>query len=247
MEDQAMSEFKEYVAWDAPTRWFHWINVLAVVGLFATGLDILFDDVLRHSATGKVTLKDVHVSFGYLMAVNLLWRFVWAFFGNRYARWRAIVPGGPGYLTALRAYSASFLSGEPQQYVGHNPLARIAVALLFLLLLIQVLTGLVLAGTDLYWPPLGHLFAAWVAAPGVDPTLVGPGATELIDKTSYEAMRAFRSPFVEVHEYGFYALAVVIGLHILAVVVTEVHEGGSITSAMFTGRKILSRRPPDAP
>jgi hypothetical protein len=111
----------------------------------------------------------------------------------------------------------------------------------------QASTGLVLAGTDLYWPPFGHWFAAWVAAPGVDPTLVVPGATEMIDKTSYEAMRAFRSPFVEVHEYGFYALAVVIVLHILAVVVTEVHEGGSITSAMFTGRKVLSRRPPDAP
>jgi hypothetical protein len=49
-----------------------------------------------------VTLKDVHVSFGYVMAVNLLWRFAWAFFGNRYARWRAVVPGGPGYLTELR-------------------------------------------------------------------------------------------------------------------------------------------------
>jgi cytochrome b len=242
-----MTEYKEYVAWDVATRCFHWINVLAVIGLIATGVDLLFDVVFHHSAPGKVTLKDVHVSFGYVMAVNLLWRFVWAFFGNRYARWRAIVPGGPGYLAALRAYSASFLTGEPQQYVGHNPLARIAVALLFLLLLNQVVTGLVLAGTDLYWPPFGHWFAAWVAAPGVDPTLVVPGATELIDKASYDAMRAFRSPFVAVHEFGFYALAVVIVLHIIAVVVTEVHEGGSITSAMFTGRKILSRRPPDAP
>ena len=35
-------------------------------------------------------------------------------------------------------------------------------------------------------------------------------------------------------------------LHLIAVVVTEVHEGGSITSAMFTGRKILTREPPDA-
>jgi Ni/Fe-hydrogenase 1 B-type cytochrome subunit len=50
-----------------------------------------------------------------------------------------------------------------------------------------------------------------------------------------------------VHELGFYALAVLIVIHIAAVVITEVHEGGSITSAMFTGRKILSRRPPDAP
>jgi Ni,Fe-hydrogenase I cytochrome b subunit len=242
-----MTEYKEYVAWDAPTRWFHWINVLAVVGLIATGLDLLFDDLFHHSATGKVTLKDVHVMFGYVMATNLLWRFVWAFFGSRYAKWRAIVPGGPGYLRALRAYSASFLTGEPQQYVGHNPLARIGVALLFLLLLNQVVTGLVLAGTDLYWPPFGHWFAAWVAAPGADPTLVVPGATDLIDKASYDAMRSFRRPFVAVHELGFYALAVVIVLHIIAVVVTEVHEGGSITSAMFTGRKLLSRRPPDAP
>ena len=242
-----MTDYKEYVAWDAPTRWFHWINVLAIIGLIGTGLFVLFDDALGLSAPGKVTLKSVHVSLGYVMAVNLLWRFIWAFLGNRYARWRAIVPGGHGYPAALRSYTASFLSGEPQQYVGHNPLARIAVALLFLLLLIQIATGLVIAGTDLYWPPFGHWFAAWVAAPGVDPTQVAPGAVDLIDKSSYEAMRAFRSPFVEVHEYGFYALAVLIVLHVIAVVVTEIHEGGGITSAMFTGRKILSRPPPDTP
>ena len=31
-------KFQEYAAWDIPTRWFHWINVLAVIGLIATGL-----------------------------------------------------------------------------------------------------------------------------------------------------------------------------------------------------------------
>lgn len=241
-----MPDFKEYVAWDVPTRLFHWINALAVFGLLVTGLDILLDTLFHHSQSGKVALKGVHVLFGYLMAANLLWRFIWAFFGNRYARWRAIVPGGSGYLTALRAYAASFVAGEPQQYVGHNPLARIAVSLLFALLLMQATTGLVLAGTDLYWPPFGHWFAAWVAAPGVDPAVVAPGATDLIDKPAYDAMRAFRRPFVIVHEFGFYALAAVITMHIIAVVVTEVHEGGSIVSAMFTGRKILSRRPPDS-
>ena len=123
-----MTEYKEYVAWDAPTRWFHWINALAVVGLIGTGLIILFDNALGLSASGKVTLKSVHALFGYVMALNLLWRFAWAFFGGRYARWRAIVPAGAGYLAALRSYTASFLSGEPQQYVGHNPLARIGVS-----------------------------------------------------------------------------------------------------------------------
>jgi cytochrome b len=60
-------------------------------------------------------------------------------------------------------------------------------------------------------------------------------------------MRAFRGPFVKVHEVTFYLLAAAVVLHLIAVVVTEVHEGGSITSAMFTGRKILTRKPPDAP
>ena len=69
----------------------------------------------------------------------------------------------------------------------------------------------------------------------------------MIDKASYQAMRAFRGPFVKVHEFTFYALAILIALHLIAVVLSELHEGGSITSATFTGRKILTRRPPDAP
>ncbi len=239
-------EYREYLAWDVPTRWFHWINAIAVLGLIATGLGILSGNQLGLSGEGKIALKSVHVSFGYVMAVNLLWRFVWAFFGNRYSRWRAILPGGAGFIAALRAYVASFLSGQPQQYVGHNPLARIGVSLLFLLLLVQVVTGLVLAGTDLFWPPLGRLFAGWIAAPGVDPGSIQPGASDLIDKAAYQAMRDFRAPFVEVHEVTFYALAAAVVLHLVAVVLTELHEGGSITSAMFTGRKLLAKKPPDA-
>ena len=66
-----------------------------------------------------------------------------------------------------------------------------------------------------------------------------------MDKTAYQAMRDFRAPFVLVHEFAFYALTAAVVLHLIAVV-TELHEGGSITSAMFTGRKILTRKPPDA-
>jgi Ni/Fe-hydrogenase b-type cytochrome subunit len=238
-------EYHEYTAWDAPTRWFHWINALAVIGLIATGLVILNGSALGLSTDGKIALKSVHVVFGYVMAVNLVWRFVWAFFGNRYARWSAILPGGAGFSKALRSYVSAFLSGEPQQYIGHNPLARIGVALLFLLLLVQAVTGLVLAGTDLFWPPFGRLFADWVAVPGVDPALVQPGVTDLIDKAAYQSMRDFRAPFVQIHEIGFYLMALGVVLHLAAVVITEIHEGGSITSAMFTGRKILTRKPPD--
>jgi len=249
MSDQPDREpkYREYRAWDVPTRLFHWVNALAVLGLIATGIGILTGSLLGLSPEGKIALKSVHVLLGYVMAANLLWRFIWAFFGNRYARWRSILPGGSGFARALRAYVASFLTGEPQQYIGHNPLARIGVTLLFLLLLVQIATGLILAGTDLFWPPFGHISAGWVAAPGVDPGLIHPGASELIDKAAYDSMRTFRAPFVEVHEVTFYLIAIAVVLHLVAVVVTEIHEGGSITSAMFTGRKILTRKPPDAP
>ena len=107
-------EYREYLAWDVPTRLFHWINALAGLGLIASGLEILTGSLLGLSPDGKIALKSAHVLLGYVMAANLLWRFVWAFFGNRYARWRSILPGGAGFAGALKAYVASFLTGEPQ-------------------------------------------------------------------------------------------------------------------------------------
>ena len=237
--------YQVYNVWDVPTRWFHWINALAVLGLIIVGVILINDDALGLSAGGKVLLKQVHVALGYLMAANLMWRFVWAFFGNRHARWRAMLPYGSGYWASLRAYANAFLAGEPQQYVGHNPAARIGVAILLLLLIVQSATGLVLAGTDLFWPPFGRWFANWVVAIGVDPATVSPLASNTIDQAAYKAMRAFRSPFVSIHLYAFYALAGVILAHLVGVIVTEIHEGGNITSAMFTGRKILNRPPQD--
>ena len=46
-------KFQEYVAWDAPTRWFHWINALAVIGLIATGIVVLNDDALGFRPAAK--------------------------------------------------------------------------------------------------------------------------------------------------------------------------------------------------
>ena len=67
-----MSEMKSYQVWDAPTRWFHWINVLCVIGLIAIGVAILNAKALGVTNDGKVLLKVVHVWFGYVLAINLL-------------------------------------------------------------------------------------------------------------------------------------------------------------------------------
>lgn len=240
-----MSDLKTFVAWDRNVRAFHWINLLCMIGLIAVGVAILNDKALGVTNEGKILLKTVHAWIGYAFALNLLWRLVWAFIGGPRARWRAILPGGRGYLGEVRSYVSGFTAGQPRQYLGHNPLGRLAVAILLLLLLNQAVSGLVLAGTDLFYPPLGAWIAGWVAAPGVDSTTLVPYAPEMYDADAYEAMRAFREPFITAHEYGFYTLLVFASLHILAVVVTEVREGGGLVSAMITGRKVLSGPPPD--
>jgi Ni/Fe-hydrogenase 1 B-type cytochrome subunit len=240
-----MTNLKTYLVWDANIRWFHWINVLCILGLVAVGVAILNDKALGVSTEGKILLKTVHVLIGYVFAVNLLWRLLWAFIGGPRARWRAILPGGQGYMKELRAYIADIKAGRSRQYLGHNPLGRIAVTVLLFLLLAQAITGLVLAGTDLFYPPIGSWIAGWVAAPGVDPASLAPYAKDTYDAVAYEAMRAFRKPFITVHEFNFYVLLGMILVHILAVVMTELREGGNLISAMFTGKKVLSQEPAD--
>jgi cytochrome b len=233
-----------YPVWDSPTRWFHWINALSVLGLIVVGILILFSGSLGISAQGRVTVKTIHVWLGYVMTLNLMWRFVWAFVGSRYARWRAILPG-PGYVRALEAYVAALLAGRPQYYLGHNPAGRAAVMVILLLLVLQAVTGLVLAGTDIFYPPFGSWVAHWIAASNVDPSTLTPLTRNLMDQNAYAAMRSFRAPFAEIHEFTFYMIAAVVVLHVAAVIVTELREGGSLISAMFTGRKILPGRPED--
>jgi len=240
-----MSELKSYAVWDASTRWFHWINALCIIALALVGVVILNAGALDVSDAGKVTLKKVHAWIGYVFALNFLWRIAWAFLGNSYARWRAVLPGGKGYFHAVRSYVAAFIAGHPEQYLGHNPVGRLGITALFLLIFLLALTGLVLAGTDLFYPPIGHWIAQWVVAPDVAPGSLVPYAPEMYDAAAYKAMRAFRKPFASVHLYSFYVLVVVVVLHVAAVVITELKEGGSIISAMFTGRKIISGRPVD--
>lgn len=236
---------KSYAVWDAPTRWFHWINVVCVVALAVLGTAVLYNKDLGVTDDGKVLLKTVHVWFGYVFAINLFWRIFWAFIGNRHARWSAFLPFEPGYGTALKTYVRGLIGGDARPYVGHNPVARLMVSVLFLLLVAQAVTGLVIAGTDIYYPPFGYWFAAWVATPGVDPWTIAPYDKTGVDAAAFEAMRAFRSPFVTVHYWNFYALLALIGIHIVGVVVTELREGGGLVSAMITGRKVLDRKPAD--
>lgn len=231
--------FVEHQVWDRTTRIFHWLNAICIIGLIALGTFILNASALGVTNDGKIVLKTLHVSIGYVFLINLGWRLVWGFIGGPYARWSAFLPGGKGYWKDLRAYLSRMATREPYAHLGHNPVGRIAITSLLIALLIQGSTGIILAGTDVYMPPFGQYFAEWVAAPDMDPARVRPYAPETVNEASYKEMRAFRSPVIETHVAMYYVLLVLILLHVVAVVITEVRQGGGIISAMFSGRKIL--------
>ena len=130
-------------------------------------------------------------------------------------------------------------------FLGHNPIARLMVALLFLLLSIQAITGLVLAGTDVYMPPFGNTIKEWVAVDSSTIDSVKPYSKEGIDEAAYKEMREFRKPFITTHYYVFYALLIAVLLHLLGVVMTELKERNGLVSAMFTGKKVFAEKPFD--
>jgi Ni/Fe-hydrogenase 1 B-type cytochrome subunit len=234
--------------WDRTTRIFHWLNVICVLLLIIVGTIILNANTLGVSPEGKVSLKILHAYVGYVFTLNLLWRFVWGFVGGKYSRWKSILPGGKGYIKQTSVYVDGFRKGDAPAYKGHNPLGRIMIAVMLFLLSAQMVTGLVLAGTDLYFPPFGHEFAEWATGAGEDHSmLVGlePGQKEMLDPEGYASMREFRAPFVEIHEIIFYLLMLAIVLHVAAVVITEIRERSGLVSAMFSGIKYLDKKPED--
>ena len=218
-------ELKYYSVWDRSTRWSHWINVICIFGMIGVGIVILNGKVLGVSGDGKVLLKTVHVYLGYVFVANLSWRILWGFIGNKYARWSSVLPINKGYFQSLRTYLTAGKTNQAQ-YLGHNPLAKLMLSLLFILLATQAITGLVLAGTDIYMPPFGNSIIEWVAEVDQNGNAINikAGSKEGVNAEAYAEMRDFRKPFINTHYYAFYVLLVAIFVHILFVVLAEIKE-----------------------
>lgn len=106
--------------WDLPTRLFHWLLVLAMLGAVVSG-----------QLGGN--LIDRHALIGLFILGLLVFRLVWGVLGSTYARFAQFFPT-PG---RIRAYLKGEWQGE-----GHNPLGALSVFALLGLLTVQALTGL---------------------------------------------------------------------------------------------------------
>lgn len=86
--------------WDLPLRVFHW---LLVTGFFIAYLT-------------EEELLTIHVWAGYLVAGLLIFRLVWGFIGNDYARFS-------GFLCSPArsvAYVKDLITLKTKRYIGHN-------------------------------------------------------------------------------------------------------------------------------
>ena len=240
-----MTETPRPVAvWDATTRWFHWINFTSILVLSFVGLVMLFRRELGITEMEtRVAIKQVHVIAGYVFVLNFLWRIIWGFIGNRYARWRAILPSSS---KATREYVASIRAGHPQQYAGHNPLGRLSLTAMLVLMLVMAASGLTRAGTDLLFPPFGGAVESYLGGTTVDGEPLTPLNLDKADPERKKGYDALRKVAGTIHLYTAYLLWLLIVIHIAAVVVTEIREGGGIISAMFSGKKMLSGKTHDA-
>jgi len=120
--------------YEAPVRIWHWVNALAIIILAVTGYLIASP---LPSAPGEAIntfvmgyIRFAHFAAAYIFAVGFLGRIYWAFVGNHHARQIFYLPltnkvWWSGLFQELRWYL--FLEREPRKYVGHNPLAHLAM------------------------------------------------------------------------------------------------------------------------
>lgn len=242
-----MSEdnIKVYKAWDINTRIFHWVNVLCVIVLSILGLIMLNKGALGISGReASIGLKALHVTVGYVFATNLIIRIIWGFIGPPLSTFSALLPG-KHFKQQLAAFKASVKSGQPQTFVGHNPKARVFLLVMFLLLTSIMLTGMVRAGTDIYYPPFGEFMARYVAAEGVDASTIMPYDETDTNAEKLDKLKAFKGPFGTLHIYGAYLLWLLILVHLFNVIKADARGHGTLISAMFSGKKHLPRPPED--
>ena len=239
------TNIKVYKTWDINTRLFHWINVLCVIVLSILGLIMLNKGSLGISGSeASIGLKALHVTVGYVFATNLIIRIIWGFIGPPLSSFKSLLPGR-NFKQELKAFNASEKAGQPQTFIGHNPKARVFLLFMFLLMTTIMVTGMVRAGTDIYYPPFGDFMAQYVAAEGVDAADIKPYDDTGTDPEKYAKLRAFKGPFGTVHIYGAYLLWFLILVHLFNVIRADARGHGTLISAMFSGKKHLPRPPVD--
>jgi len=216
----AARSIKSVYVYEAPVRIWHWINASAIVVLAVTGYFIgspLPTQPGEASANFLMGyIRFAHFAAGQLLAVGLLGRVYWALVGNHHARelftlpvlqrayWREVA-------IMLRWYA--FLIPQPSRYVGHNPLARLAMFGGYLVItLFMLCTGFALYGEGTQAGSWAKLLFGWVI----------PLFGQSQDVHTW-------------HHLGLWAMTIFVILHVYAAIREDIMGRQSMVSTMVSG------------
>jgi len=114
--------------WDVPTRLFHAAFAGSILTAFALG----------KFASEHSPLFVLHIFFGALAGVLLVWRVFWGFAGTKHVRFGALL-FSPARIVE---YFSAVLKGRGQYFAGHNPGGSLSVWAMLALAAVTVASGL---------------------------------------------------------------------------------------------------------
>ncbi|MCC6502523.1 MAG: cytochrome b/b6 domain-containing protein [Deltaproteobacteria bacterium] len=212
--------------WDWPTRILHWLNAGIVIALIVLIIGAEWMEELGVARELRRPVKEAHACLGHLFMVTLFLRIIWGFIGNRYARFTDIVPLKGWQWQAIGHNIKWYLSGfkgRAAKVTGHDPLAALFYTVLFIVLIGQALTGMLLSGAEFNTFP-GSLFTGGMseeALEGLEEALEGP------------------------HKAGFLFILLFIAAHLIGLVAHELKEKTGLLTSMVNGKKCLRKEDVD--
>jgi len=186
------------------------ITLLAVTGL------IFYFRKSLGLADAKLLLMTVHSLIGYALVAAAAWRIWLGIKGPAEYRFSRIV-AGPENLKRMFAKGDGRARGL--RFAGRSPLSRVLATVLYAAMLFNIGTGLIRAGTDLYFPPFGPLVLHYVTPAGEKPSIAAVKEGN-VDKERADQVRKFKAPVGKIHFY--------VGLFIAAM--AAVHAGGALAT-----------------
>lgn len=202
--------------YSATLRRLHLAVAVCVVALALTGFAINLREPLGLQAL-KLTLVYVHASIAYVFLGLLLLRVTLGVAGADAVRLKHTLPRWRD----VKRLGAGLRDRSPMKFAGRSPLSRTLAGLIYLAFALNAATGLVRAGTDIYFPPFGGAVRAYVAKEGVDPSLIKVGERGLVDPEKMKTVSRAKIPFGKVHIYGGYFIVFAALLHFAGVIATE--------------------------
>jgi Ni/Fe-hydrogenase 1 B-type cytochrome subunit len=147
-----VADYHRVYVWELPVRIFHWVNAACIAILCGTGYVIgsplhLFSSPEAYTQYWFGIVRFTHFLTAFVFSFNLLMRLYWGFVGNGYCRWKTYLP----LTKRQRQEVAEVMRADVFQVklhgplsLGHNALASTIYVILFLVSLVQVVTGFVL-------------------------------------------------------------------------------------------------------